>query len=111
MALIPPFFLDSVVALGTPKAKATNWIASGFLYGHPVDVSVPEEQRQYRPFLVTNRHVFQDQDMVKVRFNPQDASRPAQEFDLTLKQHGTTRWLSHKDQDIDVAVVPVNARV
>jgi len=34
VALIPPFFLDCVVAIGTDDYDAERvWIASGFLYG------------------------------------------------------------------------------
>src|SRR5438445_5964918 len=66
LALIPPFFLDCVVAIGvaTPVLlpdgtvkREIKWTASGFLYGDFVE-KVSEKESRYRgPYLVTNRHV------------------------------------------------------
>jgi len=115
MALIPPFFLDCVVAIGIlaadPKAQDKAWVASGFLYGVPTDESVPEAERQYAIFLVTNRHVFEGRDSVVARFNPQAAS-PAREYETILKNaDGTTKWLVHSDPAVDVAVLPINPQL
>ena len=107
MALIPPFFLDCVVAIGadTGVASPPQWMASGFFYGH----LVKEDQGQlvYRTYLVSNKHVFQDQKHIWVRFNPQ-APAPVQQRKLEmLDPGGKPLWVGHPDPEIDVAVAPI----
>ena len=70
-ALIPPSYLDCVVAIGRDVPFMVNgapviengavklqWgpIASGFLYGAPTGEK-SDKGKLYRVFLVTNRHV------------------------------------------------------
>ena len=70
MALIPPIFLDCVVAVGFPDENGRKkWSASGFLYGKLVEEGSGEE-KTYEIFLITNRHVFEGLDSAFVRFNP-----------------------------------------
>lgn len=107
MGLIPPFFFDCVVALGTgPKAKP-KWVASGFLYGHHIPTK--EQPNRYRIFLVTNRHVIEGLRRVYVRFNPEKVDEPARYYTLNLLGAKKRRlWLSYPDKKIDVAVIPIN---
>ena len=58
MALIPPIFLDAVVAVGFAgdDGKRT-YQATGFIYGH-FQKQVDETKKVYLTYLVTNRHVF-----------------------------------------------------
>jgi hypothetical protein len=58
--LIPPFFLDCVIAIGLSVGgqnvpPQTSSMATGFLVGQ----SVPEHKGQYRVFLVTCNHVIE----------------------------------------------------
>ena len=101
MALIPPFFLDAVVAIGTSDAQGNRaWVASGFLYGR----RLPGDPAMYSVFLVTNRHVVQSLTVAFVRFNPQGLE-PAREFPLILTgPDGTPMWQAHPREEIDVAV-------
>ena len=109
MALIPPFFLDCVVAVGFPDEDGTKkWSASGFLYGKLVEEGSAEE-KTYEIFLVTNRHVFEGLDSAFVRFNPK-ADAPARDYELTLSEDGEVKWHAHPDLEVDVAVIPINAR-
>jgi S1-C subfamily serine protease len=106
MALIPSFYLDCVVAIGTTDEEGNHhWIASGFLYG----VRLPEnEPRTYQVFLVTNRHVLDDLPHAYLRFNPQ-ADKRAQEFELSLfDDQGQPLWYCHPEPEVDIAVMPVN---
>lgn len=79
MALLPPFFLDCVVAIGIDAADGSKqWVASGFLYGTFQRVLTPE-QNDYRVFLATNRHVLKGLEgngVAYLRFNPKGLSRP-----------------------------------
>jgi hypothetical protein len=57
MALLPPFFVDCVVALGqSDGAGGKHWGASGFIYGK---FRGQDEQKRdgFQLYLVTNRHV------------------------------------------------------
>lgn len=103
MALIPPFFADCVVAIGTDDDTGERrWIASGFLYGVPVNTPA----RDYQVYLVTNRHVLLGLDDAYLRCNPQ-AHKPAREFHLTLFDGDQPLWFTHPDDEIDVAVMPI----
>ena len=109
MALMPPFFLSSVVALGVSSSDGTiQYNATGFLYGHPTGETNDKGQKTYWPFLVTNRHVFQKaferKNKLHARFN-------------TLTESGTNTypidpqdefWTVHPDPKADVAVLKVN---
>ena len=109
MALIPPFFLDCVVAVGFPEDDGSKkWSASGFLYGKLVEEG-SAEKKTYEIFLVTNRHVFEGLESAFVRFNPK-ADEPARDYELTLSEAGQVKWHAHPDLEVDVAVIPINAR-
>ena len=106
MALIPPSFIDAVVAIGEPQPDGTRWIASGFLYGR-YEGAADAGQSYYRTYLVTNRHVFDGKTTVAVRFNPTDTER-AREFVVPLQDDaGRNRWFAHPKPQVDVAVLPI----
>ena len=109
MALIPPFFLNSVVALGDQSPdSAIKPYATGFLYGYPAGFTNDDGAKQYHVFLVTNRHVFQRaaerSDTLYVRFNKL--------FDTGTNIYpvklGDTSWTVHPDPNADVAVLNIN---
>ena len=108
MALIPPFFIDCVVAIGTnDSAGERHWVASGFLYGFRLSER-ENTQRQYQVYLATNRHVLAGLGKAYLRFNPQ-ANKHAREFDLELADdNGRPLWFTHPDAKVDVAVAPIN---
>ena len=111
MALIPPVFLDCVVAIGIDVGEENRrWVASGFLYGNFLS-KVDEKNNQYDVYLVTNRHVLEGQKVVYLRFNPRDAV-PAREY--TLQFAGVENpavYSTHSDPDIDLAVVKIDANI
>lgn len=111
MALIPPFFLDCVVAVGfADRDGKPVYQATGFLYGHFVEQIDPKTKR-YKVFIVTNRHVFQGQTSTFLRFNPEGAE-PARQYKLDLLDGaGNPIWMAHQDADVDVAVLPTNANL
>jgi len=111
MALIPPFYIDTVVALGTYDDKGEpRWTASGFLYGdfsHTAD----DNHKYYRVYLVTNRHVVDGEPRLCLRCNPQ-AEEPAHTYDVDLlKADGSSLWFASPRAEADVAVVPINVAV
>lgn len=104
MALIPPAFLDAVVALGVP-GPTTRWVGTGWIY---LAVEERTEATAYgQTFLVTNRHVVEPYVELNIRCNPHGYG-PAQEFELgLLRPDGGRLWSAHPDDDADVAVVPI----
>ena len=113
MALLPPRFLDRVVALGTETDDGTaRYNATGFLCGHPTGDVKEDGERQYRIFLVTNRHVFQGamdrKANLQVRFNRPAGAAP-NVYRMPLKeQDGSTKWIVHPDPSVDIAVFLLN---
>jgi S1-C subfamily serine protease len=110
MAVIPPFFLDCIVAIGFGNPDGTRrYAATGFLYGK--FISQIEENSEYRIFLVTNRHVFENAQLAWLRFNT-EGDEPAREFDLPLvDKNGVPAWLAHSDKEVDLAVIAINVNV
>lgn len=101
MGLIPPFYFDCVVAIGSIDSEnKLNWMASGFLYGHHTPTK--EAPNRYTIFLVTNRHVFEDLQQVILRFNPQKPDEPARYYSLDLlDENDQPIWSSHPDKEIE----------
>jgi hypothetical protein len=118
-ALIPPGFLNSVVALGntlpsTPlpgQASHPEWrtIGTGFFYGVLMEDDVDALKRKYRVVLVTARHVVAEHLQqnpalqLSVRMNPDEPSLVGKEFDIP-----NSDWHFHKDEKVDVAFVAVD---
>ena len=116
VALLPPAFLNAVVALGQPNADGKmEFNATGFLYGHPNGNTNENGDNEYWVFLVTNRHVFQNAAKrhkdIQARFNkPMGAGANVYPMPLT-QPDGSTAWAVHPDPDIDVAVLQINPGV
>jgi S1-C subfamily serine protease len=107
MALIPPFFIDCVVAIGTVVEDQQYWIGTGFLFGNLIE-ETEDKFNKYNVYLVTNKHVLNNLNTIKVRFNPQ-MEQSAKDYDLILKDdNGNLLWTGHPDPEIDVAVVGIN---
>ena len=109
MALITPFFLNTVVALGErTEDGSVKYNATGFLYGYLTGATNEQAQELYRIFLITNRHVFhralQRSDILHARFNrPKDVGANIYEVEL---KHAS--WTVHPDPKVDVAVMNIN---
>jgi len=111
MALVPQMYLNAVVAIGEPvPGEDPRWMATGFLYGHLTDTTV--QPPLYRVYLVTNRHVASPARPLVARFNP-EGNGPAQTLDVAPADvaNGIDLWTFHPDNDIDVAVIPINVGV
>lgn len=110
MALIPPFFLDTVVAIGTVNEQGqTAWVGTGFLYGK--FESKEGENKQYRVYLVTNKHVLINLKTIVLRFNPQTNQAATDFNELLSKPDGTPTWTGHPNPNVDVAVLSIDTKV
>ncbi len=110
MSLIPPFYLDCVVAIGKPiEGGRRQWVASGFIYGHLIK-KTEDGKNRYLLFLVTNRHVFERIPVAFIRLNTTEGKQ-AFEADLnTLDSNGSPIWLAHPDPNIDIAIIRISPK-
>lgn len=127
-ALIPPFMIDSVAAIGlnrnvSPPGQLPKleWftVGTGFFYGRKVKDDPDPLKRKYILYLVTAAHVIaefreselgQSRNMLEVRINSKDPAREAQTFDIA-----DGAWFFHPKYtpgiaDDDVAAVPIDAK-
>lgn len=109
MALLPPFMLDAVTAIGVGDDETKRvWIGTGFLYGH-FDKKLDETTKSYNVFLVTNKHVLKGKKRIYLKFNSaNDPTSKDYAVDL-VSRNGKDRWVGHIEPKVDVAVLPVNA--
>jgi hypothetical protein len=127
-ALLPPFFVDSVVALGAMQIVAEpgqqphpDWRTegTGFFYGFLVENDPDPQKRRYELLLVTAKHVVEGHRAMQrgnpavgklhVRVNPKDSSSPSQEFELPDEPvPGGGTWFYHLTSTIDVAAIHIN---
>ncbi len=108
MAIIPPFFMDAVVALGikTPELKK-NWIGTGFLVGRK-EKSDPSRSTIY---IITNKHVVNNQMELYVRFNHSGATGVCDLPMLIIDQNGTKNYSEHIMPDADVVAIQIVPQV
>ncbi len=112
MALIPPSFLNSVVALGMQSQdKNVHFTGTGFMYGYPTGEVNDKGAPTYWTFLVTNRHVVakasERGNALHARFN-RPVGTESHTYPLTLKEpDGSLSWTTHEKADI--AVLQLNA--
>jgi hypothetical protein len=112
MALIPPFFLDTVVAIGVgDDPAARRWIGTGFIYGDPLatESAGTDEEKLYQPWLITNKHVLTDLETIYIKFN--SAAEPnSRDYRVTLiSRNGRPQWVGHAGEEVDVAAIFLNA--
>lgn len=107
MALLPPFFLDTVVALGIGSDETKRqWIGSGFVFGNLISTDPPP--KQYGLWLITNKHVLEGLKEIYVKFN--SAAEPnSKDYRLLLvARNGRPRWVGHPAEKVDVAAIILN---
>ena len=114
--MLPPFFRDTVVALGIKSPKGDfAATGTGFIYGHPTDTSDEEGKKKYRLYLVTNRHVIEgvmeQGPVMHARLNSKSGTEPKL-IPLPLVQDGSPNplvFLPESQEDIGVIYVDVQA--
>lgn len=108
MALLPPFMLDAVTAIGVGDDDSKRrWVGTGFLYGQ-FDKNVDETTKSYNVFLVTNKHVLINKRRVYLKFNSANDPSSKDYVVELVSRNGKDRWVGHPDAKVDVAVMPVN---
>ncbi|MGJ5008523.1 S1 family peptidase [Bradyrhizobium oligotrophicum] len=115
-ALLPPYFISSVVALGSVqfvsepgKPPATKWVTegTGFFFGYLVSPDPDPSKRKYAVFLITAGHVIKqhpktEKMTIGIRVDATDTGARSQDFEIPLGN-----WFFHPNTEIDIAAVQV----
>jgi hypothetical protein len=112
LALLPPFFVHTVAAIGVGDDPGTrNWIGTGFLFGQLNTPGVAPDRRTWRIWLVTNKHVLKNLKKVYVKFN--SAVDPhSKDYEVPmLAKNGRPYWVGHQDDSTDVAVISIPVKL
>ena len=112
MSLLPPFFLNTVVAIGVGDDPVKRqWIGTGFIVGRFIEKVPDKEEKKYQLWLITNKHVLADTRAVYIKFNSaQDQQSKDYKVHL-IARNGRLRWIGHPLDAVDVAAIILNANV
>lgn len=103
MSILPRPFMNAVVSIGTKNGAQVKWFGTGFFIHKRVS------ETQIVPFLVTNRHVFQDRRNVIIRLTEHD-SHNLKIVDVPLIKDEKTLYAVSEDEKIDIAVLRLNGK-
>lgn len=94
-------WMFSTVRIITTDALDAEWVATGFIFGYRIS------DKTSIPFLVTNRHVIENQMSTELHFISKKDGNPDLENTITLPIKGLeSHWHFHPDSKVDVAVMP-----
>jgi len=108
MALIPPFFLDCVVSIGTANQKQTKWFGTGFIVGRPINDD--SGNKVYHTFIVTNRHILNNKSDVVLRFNSLQGAQVL-DYPISLAKNGQSIWVGYGNKEVDIAAFFINPKI
>ncbi len=108
MALIPPHFLDAVVAIGVgDDPNQRQWIGTGFLYGL-YEKKIDDQTNHYIIFLITNEHVLRNQKKIWLKFNDSTGSGSVDYPVRLIATNGKKLWAQHSKADVAAFFINVN---
>lgn len=105
MAIIPPFFMDAVVALGIPipGQSRKHWIGTGFLVGRR-ETAQPDFVTIY---IITNKHVVRNQKQLYVRFNNNGISG-VKDLPMSLvDKNNVSTFSEHPNPETDIVAIQI----
>lgn len=112
MALLPPFFLHTVAAIGVGDDPATrSWIGTGFLYGNLITPPQQKDAKSWRIWLITNKHVLTGLRAVYVKFNSAADPHSIDYRVPLVARNGKPHWVGHPVQTTDVAAISVPVKL
>ena len=99
MSMIPSIFFDATVALGRKEQNGkTRWFASGFFVGRK------ENGNNYSVYLITNKHVVNNQKVLEMQFNSKTGIK---QYSCNLYTEQQSKCFSEHPTD-DVVAISVN---
>lgn len=108
MAIIPPFFMDAVVALGVelPDNKK-HWVGTGFLVGRREE----SDLNLSTVYIITNKHVVKNQRQLYVRFNSNGTAGVRDLLMQLVIEDGTVVYTEHPFPNVDVVAIQIIPQV
>ncbi len=95
-------WMFSTVRISTKDSKDTQSAGTAFIFGYPIP-----SKKAVIPFLVTNRHVIENQVSAEMQFIEKKDEKPDLQNTITLPVTGLeAHWSFHPNSKVDVAVVP-----
>lgn len=105
MAIIPPFFMNAVVALGTDNADGEKgWIGTGFI----VSRKDTNNQEYSTCYLITNKHVVNQQQYFYVRFNSLEGTFVKDYRIDLLDRFGMPAFSAHPNEKTDIVAIQIS---
>ena len=102
MAIIPEFFINSVISIGVRNNTDISWIGTGFFIVRNVDT-----EGNAHLMLVTNKHVLANTCSIVLRLKIRNSTSLGI-VDAKLYENGLKLYYEHPNKDIDIAVLPLN---
>lgn len=109
MAIIPPFFMEAVIALGVeiPGQGRKHWVGTGFLVGRK-ELEQPDSVTVY---VITNKHVVKDQKQLYVRFN-NNGTPGVKDLPMSLvDENNEKKFSEHPGINTDIVAIQVNPQI
>ena len=109
MALIPDFYLNSVVSIGIMDTsnQQLHWIGTGFFVYRKILDNDQKVTDRVIPFLVTNKHVISCKKQIYVRLKSNESNKLFT-VPINLIENGDKNYKEHPNPNIDIAVVSIN---
>lgn len=107
MAIIPNFFLDSVVAIGVNNSDNNNifWIGTGFLVGKK------ESNQEYSIYLISNKHVIVNHNQIYVRFNKNERAT-IKDYPIKIyDENKMSLYSQHPNTEVDIIAISITPDV
>lgn len=105
MAVLPEFYINAVASIGKRAETGIAWIGTGFFVKRIVD----KDGSAY-PTLVSNKHVFENVQSIILRLKKRD-SDAFDTVEASLEKDNKKLYYSHPNDEIDIAVLPLNVNV
>lgn len=102
MGLIPKFYMEAVISIGIRIASDIKWIGTGFFV-----IKKMKGREAYLPFMVTNRHVIENNDTIVIRLKEKDTGE-LKIIDMPVVDNGKKLYSTSSDLNIDIAVASLN---
>jgi len=91
----------STTRIKTFDKNGNSWISTGFIFGYPKD------NDKAIPFLVTNRHVIENQIRGDLHFIKEQNNQPILGEGITIPiSNFDNHWFNHPDPTVDVSIMP-----
>ncbi len=73
--------------------------------------TLPQKEKKYSTFLVTNKHVLQNLRIAILRFNPKTVQSANHFTESLIDGNGIPTLTRHPNPNVDVAVLAVNTQI